>query len=198
MPKTNLETWTKRPLSWSSISSFEYNPDLWYKRYILNEKEEGSSAMAFGKKIGEDYPFEATFEREYKLQGMIADIELVGFIDAFDFQNKKLIELKTGKKWDRKKAETHGQLDLYCALLYIMHKINPKDLDISLIWLATEETGAFETQFIPNMKPVIFKVKKTMLDVVNMLVRVKQVRKKMLNYIEKREPQFSSLSDPTS
>ncbi len=173
-----------KPLSWSQISCFEYSPQEWYSRYILREKQEESRAMKFGKDIGEKYPYESTFKTEYKLTAMLGDIALVGYIDAFDLENKKLIELKTGKKWDKKKAQSHGQIDLYCAMLYIMHKIQPEELDICLIWLATEETGDFSTQFVKDMKPVIFPIKKTMLDIVNMLARVKRVKSEMDTYIK--------------
>lgn len=174
---------TKRPMSWSQISCFEWSREDWLKRYVLKEKQEESEAMKFGKKIGEEYPYELTFEREYKLQAVVAGIPLIGFIDAFDFKNKKLIELKTGKKWDKKKVDFHGQLDLYAAMLYIQDKINPEELDITLIWLATEESGSFDTQFIKGMQPVIFKVKKTMLDVVNILAKVKRIRKEMEEFL---------------
>ena len=173
-----------RPLSWSQISSFEYDPHQWYRRYILNEKIEASSAMAFGKEIGDDYKYEANFIREYKLEAKIDGVPLIGFIDAFDIENKKMIELKTGKKWDRKKAQSHGQIDLYCAMLYVMHKIKPEDLDIQIIWLATEQQADFTTAFVKDMKPVIFPVKKTMIDVLQMLSRVKRVIKEMQEYIE--------------
>ena len=171
-----------RPMSWSQISSFEYDPEQWYQVYVLGEKGEPSGAMKFGKKIGDKYLYEKTFQREYKITGKIGNIPLIGFIDAFDLENKKLIELKTGRNWDLKKAQTHGQIDLYCAMLWTMHKIHPAELDIKLIWLATEETGDFSTQFVKDMKPVIFPIKKTMLDVLNMLARVKRVKAQMESY----------------
>lgn len=185
---------TKRPLSWSQISCFEWNKEVWYKRYILNEKQDENQAMKFGKMIGEKLAGDSTFMPaipryhiyEYKLLGRIGDIHMIGFIDGFDLKKKLLMELKTGKKWDKKKAETHGQIDLYCALLYIMHKIDPEDLDIRLIWLETEETGDFETRFIKDMEPVVFKVKKSMVDVVNMLARVKRIYSEMEEFIHTR------------
>lgn len=180
----------KKPLSWSQISAFEYNPEQWYKRYILGEKDEGSSALLFGKKIGEQLASDPLFMPEvprlpvfeYKLQAKISDIELIGYVDAVDIVTGELIEYKSGKKWDKKKAETHGQIDLYATMLYIMHDIRPEDLDIKLIWLATEENGDFQTSFIKDMKPVIFPIKKSMIDIVNMIMRVKRVYKEMESY----------------
>jgi hypothetical protein len=50
--------------------------------------------------------------------------------------------------------------------------------------MATEETGDFSTQFVKGMKPVIFPIKKTMLDVLNMLARVKRVKAQMESYAQ--------------
>lgn len=181
----------KRPLSWSQISSFEYDKEQWFKRYILGEKQQETGAMLFGKQIGEKLASDPTFMPEvprlpvyeYKLTANLGDIPLIGYIDAFDLDNKKLLEFKTGKKWDKKKAQNHGQIDLYCTLLFAMHKIHPKDLDIKLVWMETEESGDFQTNFVKDMKPVIFPIKKDMIDVLNMLRRIKQVRKEMEEYI---------------
>lgn len=189
----------KRPLSWSAISSFEYDPDIWFERYILGKKDEGSSAMKFGKMIGEKLASDPTFMPEvprlplyeHKLQSRLGDIPLIGYIDAFDLKNQKMLEFKTGKNWDRKKAETHGQIDLYCAMIFAQHKIHPGELDIKLVWLQTEETGDFSTQFIKDMKPVIFPIKKTMVDVLNMLARVKKTYALMLQYVDKYNLQHS-------
>ncbi len=184
---TNLEIWKQRPMSWSQISCFEWNKDEWFSRYILREKATSSDAMTFGKEVGEIYDYGEGFVKEHKLEVNFSGIPLIGFIDAFDIKGKKLRELKTGKKWDRKKATTHGQIDLYCAMIYIQHKIKPEDLDIKLIWLATEETGAFNTQFVRNMKPVIFPIKKNMQDVMSILLKVKAIRKEMEEYATSHE-----------
>jgi hypothetical protein len=181
----------QRAFSWSQIASWEYDPEQWFERYVIGKKQEESSAMAFGKLIGEQYPYEPTFVREYKIQSRLGDIRLIGYIDAFDLKNQKLIELKTGRNWDLKKAQNHGQLDLYCAMLFAQHKIHPADLDIKLVWLATEEDGDFSTKFIKDMKPVIFPIKKSMVDVLNMLARVKRTYAQMLQYVDKYNLQHS-------
>lgn len=189
--KKNKIDFTARPLSWSAMSSFEWNKEQWYKRYILKEREEPSSAMLFGKEIGQKLAADSSFLPavprlpvfEYKVTGTIASIPLVGYLDAFDKDNKKVLEFKTGKKWDKKKADTHGQIDLYCALLYEMHKILPSELDIRIVWLATEQNTNFETQFITDMKPVIFTVKKSMNDIINMHTRVKKTVQAMNEYV---------------
>jgi hypothetical protein len=147
--------------------------------------------MEFGKKIGEQLASDPEFMPEvprlplyeYKLEAKLGNIPLIGFIDAFDLKNKKLLEFKTGKLWDKKKAEEHGQISLYAAMLWAMHKIHPGELDIKLVWMATEQGGDFETRFVDGMKPVIFPIKKTMLDVLNMLARVKRVRAEMEDFV---------------
>lgn len=179
-------------MSWSQIISFEYDPEQWYRVYILNEKGEPNAAMIFGKNIGEKLASDPKFMPEvprlpiyeYQVTGKIGDIDLIGYIDSFDLENKKMLEFKTGKNWDRKKAETHGQIDMYVAMLWQMHKIHPAEWDINLVWMATEESGDFSVQFIKDMKPVIFPIKKTMLDVLNMLARVKRVKAQMESYAQ--------------
>lgn len=186
-----IEKWKKRPFSWSQISQWEYDKDEWYKRYILGERSPETGPMKFGKEIGERLASDQSFMPEvprlpvyeYKLIGTYEKIPLIGYIDAFSLEDKAFIEFKTGKNWDKKKAESHGQIDLYCALLYAMHKIRPEELDIRLVWLATEENGGFETQFIKDMKPMVFPIKKTMVDVLNMLARVKRTVQEMEEYI---------------
>ena len=198
-----------RALSWSAISSFEYDPEQWFKRYVLNEKSRETGAMMFGKEIGEKLASDPKFMPEvprlplyeYKLFSTLKyskcgdirhahipkcyeELSLIGYIDAFDLKKKKMLEFKTGKKWDKDKAENHGQIDLYCAMIYSMHKIRPEELDINLVWMATEETGDFTTQFVKDMQPVVFPVKKTIMDVLNMLARVKRVYKEMEDYVE--------------
>src|SRR5580658_4147789 len=94
---------SKRPLSWSSIASFRYDAAKWYAKYVLGEKQEETSPMAFGKKIGErlvnDFTFLPEVPRlpifEKKLSGKVGDIRIVGFLDAFQDMPCHFLEFKT-------------------------------------------------------------------------------------------------------
>ncbi len=96
----------KRPLSWSAISSFEYDPEQWYRTYILNERQ-SSKEMDFGsvvdKKFQDDLTFLPTIPRgenlQYKMMAVFNGIPLIGVPDVFSFKKEKLLaDLKTGKK----------------------------------------------------------------------------------------------------
>lgn len=178
----------KRPISWSCLSAWEWDKEKWYRRYVLSEKEDPTGSMIFGKEIGErlaDPSFMPEVPRykiaEQKLEAKLGKINLLGYMDFYDGK-KKMIEIKTGKKWTFAKADTHGQLDFYAMLLYLEKKIKPEQLDIKLVWLATEQVKG-KTVFIKDMKPEIYQVKKTMLDVLQMMSRIKQAHAEMIKYI---------------
>jgi len=184
-----------RPVSWSQISCFEYNHEQWFKRYILGEKQEENSAMKFGKAIGEKLASDPSFMPEvprlplyeYELKAKVNKIPLIGYIDAFDLENNKMLEYKSGKLWTKEKAESHGQISMYALMLYLMYNIRPEELDIKLVWLETQETGSFETEFVKGVKPVIFPIKKTMFDILEMAMRIKKNSKEMEKYLFTRE-----------
>lgn len=151
--------------------------------------------MRFGKQMGEKLAADRNFMpevprlpiAEYKLEAKIDSIPLIGFIDFYDPKTHQLIELKTGKKWSQEKVDQHGQLDMYVALLYLMDKVKPEQVEIRLVWLETQEQGNFETGFVKDIKPVVFKTKRTMKDVLNMMLRIKKVVREMEEYVIHRQ-----------
>lgn len=186
-----------RPLSWSAISSFEYDPEQWYCRYILNEKSPESKEMIFGKLIGKRLETEPTFlpmierysKMEYPFSVVFNGIKLVGYADTFcDKTFKKLGEYKTGKKsWDKKRVDTHGQIDMYCLMNYIQNKIRPEDVEIKLAWMPTQENGDFTMSFIePIEKNIkIFSTKRNMSDILKFGARINETVIKMQEYVDK-------------
>lgn len=196
MPKTDPRVikFKKRPLSWSSISQFRYDPEVWYDKYINGAKQRATGPIVFGKNVGERLASELDFlpevprlkEYEHELLVKIGKIECIGFLDNFDLDNRAFSEFKTGKKWTQEKADTHGQIDMYCAMIYLKYGIKPEDLDIKLIWLPTEEQQDFRTDFVKDMKPVIFPVKKTMRDILLFMTSIQVIHKEMLDYIRSK------------
>ena len=185
--------WTKKPLSWSAISSFEYDKEQWYKSYVLGEKVDNKE-MQFGKMIGKKLETDPTFlpmiprhsKMEHGWRVKFGKIELIGYADSFCLiSKKKLAEYKTGKKaWDQKRVNDHGQLTMYCLMNYITNKIKPECMEIQLIWMPTQENGDFSISFIePIEKKIkIFKTKRTMTDILKFGVRINNVYKDMLKY----------------
>lgn len=194
----NIYTFLKsRPLSWSAISSFEWDPEQWYRRYILNEKTLDTAAMKFGKEIGKKIETDPQFlphvprysKMEHKWDVMFGKIHCIGFADSFcDVTNSKLIEIKTGKDWSQKKVDGWGQITFYCLLNFITNEVRPEDVKINLVWLPTRETGDFNVSFIEPIKKTtkIFETKRTMVDVLNFAARVKDIILEMEQYVKNK------------
>lgn len=185
----------KRPLSWSSISQFEYDKQQWYRRYVLNEQQEPSREMIFGKKIGTMLEKDPTFlpfiprhdTMEHPFKVVFNKIPMVGYADSFcNKTKKKLIETKTGKKaWNQKRADEHGQITLYALFNYITNKVKPEETEFDLVWMPTEETGGFEIQFVEPIEKTfkIFRTKRTMSDILKFGNRINETVKEMNEYI---------------
>lgn len=170
-----------RPLSWSAISSFKYDKEQWYKKYVLGIQEPENAEMRFGKLIGDKLAKDPTFlpsvprlnTFEHPFRVVFNGIPLVGYADSFCTETKKKMkEYKTGvKKWDQKRADEHGQIDMYLLMHFITEKIRPEEMDVELIWLPTKrvEGGDFNVSitFVEPVQPQIFKTKRSMADVLN-------------------------------
>ena len=184
----------KRPLSWSAISSFQYDPDQWYKKYILGERTPENAQMTFGKLVGERLASDPSYLPEvpraeiyeYELKTSVSSINCIGFIDSYT-PHKLLLEYKTsGKPWTQDRANSHGQLKMYCLMLYLLHKVKPEDITIKLVSMQTEAKGDFSICFVQNMKPDIFEVKLTFKDILEFGVEIKKTIKEMEKYARTR------------
>ena len=164
---------THRPLSWSQISSFQYNPEQWYSRYILGEREASTPAMEFGKFVGEKLASDSLYlppiprgERfEYKLEAKLGEIPLIGYIDSYT-PHSTLLEYKTHGKngWNQKRVDEHGQITMYCLMLHLIHKIKPKDLKITLVAIKTKENSDFSFS-LADTPPITFETRRSMQDI---------------------------------
>jgi len=186
-----------RPLSWSQISSFHYNPEQWFRRYILNEKDPETKELLFGKEIGKKLETDPTFlpmiprhsKMEYPFSATVSGIKLIGYADTFcDITNKKLGEYKTGKKeWDQKRVDEHGQLTMYALMNYISNKVKPEDVEITLTWMPTIETRDFDIAFVKSIEKNIktFTTKRTMQDIIKFGASIKETVEEMQKYVDK-------------
>lgn len=181
----------KRPLSWSAISSFEYDPEQWYQNYVLGIRPT-SKEMTFGsqvdKRLQEDPTFLPAVERypimQHEMRARLGKLELVGFADGFDRSGLRLKDDKTGKKaWDQARADETGQLSMYALLLWLTEKIQPEKLELSISWLPTKEMGDFTIQFRDDpVVPHIFYTRRTMRDILEFGQRINRVYKEMEAY----------------
>lgn len=187
----------KRPLSWSAISSFEWNPLQWYEKYVLGEKMVMTPELEFGsmvdKKIQEDPKYLPHVVRypilQHKMFGTFDSIPLIGYADAYrpyyrpmdvkdareDFK-PAIRDYKTGRKaWDQKRADETGQLTLYTFFLYMMEKIKPEDVELYIDWLPThyeDNKICFIEKDHRKLKPKTFRTKRSMRDVIKFGERI--------------------------
>ena len=185
-------------MSWSSYSSFKWDPEQWFKKYVLNEKEPESVEMAFGKVLAKSLEdgnctipklTEALKnKKEHPFSVMFSTIPLVGFADDFDDKTfKELNEVKTGKKaWDQKRADEHRQFDFYLLMNFITNKIKPEDVKCRLFWLPTKDNGDFSISFIDPLTIHVFETSRTMKDILNLGVEIKATWKAMEEYVNER------------
>lgn len=183
----------KRPLSWSSLSSFEYDKEAWYEKYILKRNPAPNKEMVFGKKFANSVeareplaPVTIYKEVEYPLNVMFGEIPLIGFIDSYE-PHTHLIEYKTGKKeWDQKRVDEHGQIDMYLLMLFIQHKVKPESLNCSLQWVPTVENGDFTIDFKRPITVVTFSTKRTMKDILKFGSYIQKTYADMQKFVKKR------------
>lgn len=191
--------WTKRSLSWSAISSFSYDPEQWYQKYVLNIQQDTTKEMEFGSAIGKKLELDPSFlpqiqrhnKMEHEFVVKFGKLQLIGFADSFcDKTFKKLAEFKTGKKaWDQKRADEHGQIDMYLLMNYIINKVKPEEVEVDLVWMPTQDNSDFSISFVEpivdNIK--IFRTKRTMADILRFGERIKRTYKDMEAYAERRK-----------
>ncbi len=190
-----------RPLSWSSISSFEYNPEQWYKKYVLGETLPITPELIFGKIFADSCeartplaPITMLSQMEHPFAVVFGKIPLVGYADTFCKETlKNTGEFKTGvKKWDQKRVDDHGQITMYALMNYITNKVKPDECEFFLEWIPTKkvdiENGDFKgydyrVEFASNPPEVHhFKTKRTMQDLLNFGTYINKVYKEMENY----------------
>lgn len=182
-------------MSWSSISSFEWDPEQWYQSYIKGIRQE-SKELAFGslvdKKLQDDPNYLSSVERypimQHGMKIMFDGIPLIGFADGYDPSAKILADYKTGKKaWTQKRADETGQLTMYAFMLYLIDKVKPGDMVFRIVWLPTVESGDFSIQFKDDpVKPKVFNTTRSMLDILQFGQRIKKTLEEMQEYVDNR------------
>lgn len=192
----------KRPLSWSAISSFEYDPEQWYRKYVLGHEDPATPEMLFGSEIGLKLATDPTFlphvKRypifEYKLEFTFSGMPMIGYIDGFDDEPSNVTlmydlgEYKTGKRaWTQKRADEHGQFDMYLLGLWITRKIPPEKVLLNLHWMPTQDNGDFSIGFVDERLCHTFETQRTMQDILKFGVRINTRYKEMIAYCKNHD-----------
>jgi hypothetical protein len=204
MSKIHLQKLRARPISWSNLSSWEWDKKEWAKNYLEGIKNPTNAEMEFGSAIGKRLETDPTFlpmiprhsKMEHPFNVSLAGIKLTGFADSFcTITNKKLLEFKTGvKKFDQKRVDEMGQLTMYTLMHYITTKVKPEDLDIQLIWMPTKKTegGDFNNkiEFVDDIENniKIFKTKRTMVQILKFAQYIQETYKAMEEFALNYEP----------
>ncbi len=195
---TIIEKWAKRPYSWSQHSSVrDWDKEEWYQSYILGVRKPGNKRMDFGSAVGKRIESDPTYIpqlprggiMEYGINVMMGDVELVGYMDQYFEEEKRIEEYKTSSRdgWTQKKVDSHNQLDFYLLLLLLKHNIKPEDVTISLHHLHTCETGDFSIGFCKPFTIDTYITKRTTEQVLRFGAEIINQRKEMLEYILNHE-----------
>lgn len=186
----------KRPMSWSAISSFEWDPEQWYENYIIGKKMVMTAELTFGAKFASACekrkpPAKVTMlskmEQGFKVK--FGKLWLTGFADTFDKVGKKKIgEYKTGvKAWDQKRVDEHGQITMYALMNYLVSKIKPQDTRFFLEWIPTRKLGDYTIDFVRPIEVHHFDTKRTMKDMLDFGERINKTALKMQEYVRNHD-----------
>lgn len=179
-------------LSWSSISAWGYDKEIWYHQYVLGIKARPNAVMQGGIDVGEritqdpkfllEIPRPEVFEQNFIEK--FGDITLIGHLDGFSPSVPGIDEYKTTcnpNRWTQKAVDEWGQLDFYCLLVLLHHNIPPEKLRLRLFSIPMIETGDFK--IIQKGKVTAFETKRTMLDIIKFGALIKRTHKEMQQFV---------------
>lgn len=173
-----------RPLSWSQLSSFEYSPKEWHKRYVLNKPDPPNAAMLYGSKVGDSIGTPDSLVptlvppgvKEYELRANIGPIYLVGFADHYCTDTLVLNENKTTDKptkWNQKSVDAHGQMTMYALLLFLQNKTKPEDVTMFLNYIPVLVGNDFQYYLPTPPTYTAIPTRRTTKDIMNFVTYVK-------------------------
>jgi hypothetical protein len=193
----------KRPISWSYLSSFQYDREEWFRRYILGMEDRETPELRFGKALADSIENGTCsvpglmellpYKKEVAFNVVVAGMHLRGFLDDFDTESFTHInEVKTGTRpWTQKRADAHGQITMYCLMNYAKNRVRPEDVTCTLIWLPTvrKETGSFDTEisFENPVRIETFETRRTMRDIAEFTGWIMRTLDDMEEFVSRHE-----------
>ena len=149
----------KKYISVSQINLWHSDRKKYMERYFCNIPEEPSIYMQFGKRFAEDTEafitngiIMETFpdfyidkiqafkgcEAEKPISLSINDIQVVGYIDAWDVHNNRVIDFKTsGRPWTMDTLQNSLQMKVYALAMFVNGESIPES---QINWLGTKKT----------------------------------------------------------
>lgn len=175
-------------ISWSQLTIYEQDPELYVKVYIRGERMPINRGMALGSEIataletGEptgDLVKDLVIDgmgsldlRDKMFKATIDDIPIVFRIDSASKDLDYIKEFKTGEtKWTQKKADEHGQITFYCAGVRALTSKIPK---AELVWAPTKKVNG-KPELTGEIKR--FKTNRTLTDILKMQARINKAWK---------------------
>ncbi len=166
---------------------FEKDPFLYWQIYVEGQDMVRTKYLELGKTFAEAMEYDhiecedPMMEylrvflpryplREHDLNGIIEGVPILGKLDGFDEENLIVGEYKTGKSWNQRKVDTHGQLHFYALLVWLNYKRLPSK--INLHWAKTEENENGDLRLTGDFTN--YEAKVTMADVILMAARIKK------------------------
>jgi len=188
---------SKRPLSWSQISSFEYDKNEWFKKYVLGEKQDSNTTMDFGKRIGErlasdplflpEVPRYEIFEKKFTAR--IGKLNLIAFLDSFQRNPMAILEYKTSSninRWTQESAEEHGQILFYLACCWLVYGVPAEYVKCNLIYIPVKENGSFDLEIDKTTKIQNFEVRHTSKEVLKFLNYILKTVDRMKEFVKQK------------
>jgi len=141
-------------LSWSQLSLFEKDPNLYWQVYIEGIQNFKTKYLELGKRMattlenGKSDDGDPMLElmaiympsypaKEFDIKVMFEGIPLVGKLDGWNEKTLTIGEYKSGKNWTQSMANETGQLTMYALLIWLKYKKLPAK--ILLHWARTDE-----------------------------------------------------------
>ena len=183
-------------LSWSSMSSFGYDPESWYEQYYKGIRQAPNAVMRGGIDVGERITQDETFLPELprpeiyeqNFSAMFNGITLTGHLDGWSPSVPGIDEYKTSSnpnRWTQKAVDEWGQISFYCFLVWLNLKIKPESLRLRLMSIPMVEDGNFNVQQKGPVK--IFHTKRTMADILKFGVLIKSTYAEMEKFIHNHD-----------
>jgi hypothetical protein len=195
----------KKYISVSQVNLWHSDRQKYIDRYFLNLPEESSIYMDFGKQfatstetfikdgiIDDNLPHFYLdkirpmngLEAEKEIGLSINGVQIIGFIDAYDRANNKVIDFKTsGKPWIIDTLKNSLQMKVYALAMFT----NGEEIPVSQInWLGTKKVKN-EIQFTGESYELTYQFEmKELLEAVNYIFdTAKQISKEYITFKKK-------------
>lgn len=175
----------RKYISWSQLQLFEKSPSKYAERYLegiplypnkyLRLGKKLATRLETGKNSGNDLIEHValmipTYQHyEYKIEIDYKGIPLLMKLDCFTTRQRKLGEVKTGKKWTQRMVDKLDQLTFYATGVWLKFGVLPKK--IFLHWAETKEDKNGKLRLTGKTKT--FETTRTLVDIVRFRIRIK-------------------------